>query len=751
MAGVAFTCSHCGKVFPSSDGLTAHIAQHHRRAVRRGEPTKRVDGWVPPGAPAPATRERPFGPRRTRPAAQAGAAPQARVARSAGEAAQTGLALRAGGAPPNAAPRVSPKATWSLGTILACVGLVAGAVTVSVAYGWAATHDSGRLHFHLFWAGELLFFVPAAARLLSRRASRAERLGLLVMVGLFSYLPKLLRDPTTPLFQDELIHWHQAQVMFATGHVFVPNRLIGIIEYFPGLQLLAVQLRHLTGLSTFQVGSVLLALLHVVSLVGVFVIVERLTRSSWVAGMAALVYSLNPGFMFFDSQFSYESLSIVFFVWVIACVVGVQTARGQPGERGAWLTVGLVLAAGCIVTHHLATYILAGALVLVAVVTAARNAASRKDLSIMRDESRRKFGFYRRERRRRLRLTTVFTILVLAGAAVWAALVATGTVAYLAPNVVSGVHQAVALMQHEQQSRRLFVKTTVPSYERFAAFLTPAVLALGALGGLRVLWRHRRQTPPAWLALGLFGLLYFAALPLMLTQDGSEGARRSWAYSYLGLSLLLAPLLAAVLAKTRGKSQRGLLAALIVVLLGAILVGNVSIQVDAEYRFPGPYKYGSDTRSLTPELLGMTSWFRASQGAGQNVVADRDSSLALATFGDAQTAAASPSFPIWELYFWPGLPDQRLVNDLETSDYRYLVIDKRMAQYVPVIGVYFVPNEPQAAQRTSPVPAAALAKYESLPWVTKIYTSDNLEIYRFDFADYTAHPVVTATSLGALP
>jgi hypothetical protein len=68
-----------------------------------------------------------------------------------------------------------------------------------------------------------------------------------------------------------------------------------------------------------------------------------------------------------------------------------------------------------------------------------------------------------------------------------------------------------------------------------------------------------------------------------------------------------------------------------------------------------------------------------------------------------------------------------------------------------VIGVYFVPNEPQAAQRTSPVPAAALAKYESLPWVTKIYTSDNLEIYRFDFADYTAHPVVAATALGALP
>ena len=34
----------------------------------------------------------------------------------------------------------------------------------------------------------------------------------------------------------------------------------------------------------------------------------------------------------------------MFFIWVIACVVGVQTARGRPGERGAWVAVGLMLA-----------------------------------------------------------------------------------------------------------------------------------------------------------------------------------------------------------------------------------------------------------------------------------------------------------------------------------------------------------------------------------------------------------------------
>ena len=127
-----------------------------------------------------------------------------------------------------------------------------------------------------------------------------------------------------------------------------------------------------------------------------------------MAGIAALIYSLNPGFMFFDSQFAYESLAIVFFIWVIACVIGMQTtgatallpagagaaplaaapagaggaappAGARPDEQNAWLSIGLVLTAGCIVTHHLATYILVVVSMLMAFVTAQRNATSWSD------------------------------------------------------------------------------------------------------------------------------------------------------------------------------------------------------------------------------------------------------------------------------------------------------------------------------------------------------------------------------------
>ena len=212
--------------------------------------------------------------------------------------------------------------------------------------------------------------------------------------------------------------------------------------------------------------------------------------------------------------------------------------------------------------------------------------------------------------------------------------------------------------------------------------------------------------------------------------------------------MLIAPFVALVLAKRRAWFAHGVLVALIVAPLGAVLVGNVTIQADADYRFPGPYVYGSDTRSLTPELLGLADWMRATQGAGQGVVADRDTSLVLASIGDEQTTEGSPTFPIWELYFSTARPSTRLVSELITSDWRYMVIDRRMSQHLPVGANYFESQLPPAGG-TSPPSAAALSKYEYLPWVTKVYTSDNLEVYRFDFAEYRSaagRPPVVAES-----
>ncbi len=743
---LAFACSRCGALLATSDELSAHLARHHAGPLAR-QPLRRIDRWTRPepgqaggavagGAAAPHAAGLPLG--------------RADLAERRHEAHGAGPARAPRAAAATRAARLSPA------LLLACAGLVVGAATVSVAYAWAAAHGGGHLPYHLFWLGELLFFVPAAVRLLSRQASRAERLALLALVGLFAYLPKFLRDPTGPLFHDELVHWHQAQTLFATGQVFAPNRLLGIVEYFPGLELLTVQLRHLTGLSTFQTASILLPVLHVLALTGVFFAVERLTHSSWTAGLAALVYALNPSFVFFHSQFSYESLSIVFFIWVVACAAGLHAAAAasrdkriaridlraaaQRSDQAAWLVVGLVLAAGCIVTHHLATYILVSVLALVTAVAALRRHEVRLRLLTVQTAGGEVLRRSLDKRRGGLALTATLVAVVLGGALTWAVLVAPETAGYLGANVVGAGHAVVALVHRAHGARALYAGSPYPSYERDAAFATPLLLGVAALGGLRLLWRHRRTAPSPTIALALFGLLYFAAAPAMLTAAGSEGARRTWGYSYLGLSVLVAPFLAAALLRARSAARRGLLTAAVVAGLVALLVGNVSIQVDAAYRLPGPYVYGSDARSLTPELLATAAWFRVTQGPGQRVVADRDTALAFGSFGDALPAAASTGFPIWQLYFSAAPPSPGLVGELVYGRYRYLVVDRRMARDLPQVGDYFVDSEPGAGTRTTPVPAAALTKFAHVPWATCIYASDDLAVYRLDLAEYTPAP-----------
>ncbi len=257
--------------------------------------------------------------------------------------------------------------------LLPPLGVLIGAAAITGAYAEAATVPSDDLsHFHLFWIGTALFIVPVFLRLCAVGVARGERLALIATVGLFDYLPKYLRSPDSPLYHDELAHWRQSEVMYATGRLFQPNPTIDILRSFPGLHALTVSLRVLSGLSTFDIGVVLPGLLHVIALIGIFVLAEQATLSARTAALAAVLYSLNPSFLFFDAEYAYESLGIVLCVWVIVAIVAMQRASGDRARQLAWFASGLVLAAACVVTHHLSSYIAVVVSVCIAVVTVAR-------------------------------------------------------------------------------------------------------------------------------------------------------------------------------------------------------------------------------------------------------------------------------------------------------------------------------------------------------------------------------------------
>jgi hypothetical protein len=583
------------------------------------------------------------------------------------------------------------------------LALAAGGAGVAYAYVSAA-RGGGNAYFTIFWVGMIAFLVPAAIRIVSAAAGRGERLALVAAVGLFEYLPKLFRDPTSPLYADELAHWRQAEAVRHTGKLFAANPLIPVIQGYPGLHAVTAALGELSGLSTWNTAEVLLASLHALTLVGIFLIAERVGRSVRAGAIAALIYAVAPNYMFFNSQFSYESLAIVLAIWSLVCVVVAHDEDRCAGSRRVWLGLAGLLALATVATHHLSSYVLVLLFAAVALVHTLRR--PREALGLTREL---------------WLLTAVGALAALA----WALLVAPDVGGYLGQPIQGAVKNVGSLLGGGQQPRALFKGSGVPIYERVSAFLAPALAALAAGAALLRIRRERDYRPLTLVFCGL-AVAYFASLPFILTAAGSESGRRSWAFSYVGLAVIVAPMIERLL-----REPRRLIVPLAVLLaFVAVLVGNVSADLNVAYRFPGPYLYGSDTRSLTGELRAATTWLATSQGTGLRVVADRYSGLSFGSFGDEWVPSASAGFPVWELYSSDGHPSKRLISELESSDWRYLVVDKRMAQFEPLVGVYFSSAEPAALHVTT----TDLAALDSAPWLIKLWDSGNIEIFRFDFA-----------------
>jgi hypothetical protein len=620
-----------------------------------------------------------------------------------------------GAAPGMSQPSPIPQGR-SLGSWLVWLSLPVAAGIVGYAFYYAAHHDNMR-HFNIFWIGMLVFMVPAAIRLLSDGATRTERLQITAAWGLFAFTPKFFRDPGGPLWYDELAHWLQVENIHDKQAIYQSNPLIPELKYFPGLHIATDALREFTGASTFVAGTTLLALLHLSAVIGVFFIAERLWKSPRVGGIAAIIYALNPGFMIFDSQFAYESLGIVFFIWAVAALVAVQTS--SRGHRG-WVIVGAIVIAGCAPTHHLSSYAAAAVVLLAAIIMA---------------------------RRKLTRAQTVGTIALVAAAvasnAAWFFAGGSSAIGYLGPHVGGGLSQVFALFDHPHGTRKLFERSMLPKYERAAAFLAPPITALGVAVGLRYV-RRLRDVTPSLLALAVLAFFYFAAIPFFLTTAGNEGARRSLDFSYLGVAIIVAPV--AVLGATRWKAhvaassgtrwyaqarRRALAAGGALGVAGVILLlGNAASGFNAAYRFPGPFIYGSDTRSQTAEMYGMVDWFRSTQGTDRRMIVDRYNGMIFAARGRELPVEPSTAFPAWQLYFRSTAPPLALLKQLSESRDDYIVVDERMAQYTPLIGIYFSPNEPLAQERTRPLSRADLAKFRRMDWARNIYSSDTLKIYR---------------------
>jgi hypothetical protein len=613
----------------------------------------------------------------------------------------------------------------------------AGMAAIVKSYVIAQATVSNEAEFIWFWAGMNLMELPLIAVIARRGTGAAVRSALLLIIGITTYAPKLLRDPSAPIFHDEYAHWRAAYDIVASGRLFQPAQIIPVIARYPGLHAATAAIVDVTGLSVWQAGMVLVLLCHVALLVGIMTLARAVGLDSRAATLAAVAYGFNASFLYFDTQYSYESMSITLVVWSLAAFTQAIRARSGP-HRGAWCCLTMVLSFGCAITHHLTTIELTAVMVIVSVALSLPRAA-RSD------------GW--RGTAVTAWLLTAFTLAVILG---WIALMAPITIAYLSPYLGTAVQQLTQMVSGASSGRQLFSASLSPWWEHVAAFGVTVVALVFAAGGLlprqwRSNGRHAAGRERALLSgYATIGLVYFPSTVFIFSQAGAEGARRSWAISWIGLAVLTA-VSAAWLVDWAGLRRRaaarwtalGVLTAM----TATALVGGTAAGLDASYRFPGPYLYGSDARSDTPELNALAQWFLARFGPGHRMVTDRYTGLEMASFGLQNTAMPSAAFPIWDLYTaQPGQPlgPPLLFTVLTQGHYFYLVVDKRMAVDVPQLGIYFAGNEPNFVLPNGR-PAFRLATFDEVPWMSKIFESDNYAVYRMKLPvvgePYQARPV----------
>jgi hypothetical protein len=565
---------------------------------------------------------------------------------------------------------------------LLTVGFLDGTLGLIYTYHVARAATGGTSYFAYFWLSILVAFVPALYVSLQANQPKVVRQVVLVGWGAFTLLPKFLISVNAPVYFDEYGHFRQVKEIVATGHLQPPNSYVPIISSFPGLETLTAGLHLATGLSIWHSGQVVVLLAHAGCLLVVYEVAAAVGVPDWAAGLAAMFFSLNPSYMFFDTQFSYESLGISLCFLVTLCCLRARLAW-TAGQARRWSAAGVLAAAACVTTHHVSSIV---ALILTALVA---TLVPPKALDAVTAKAARAGSWV---------VFGAVTVMTMA----WFAGPASATFAYLYPHIQTGLSQLRAMFQKPKgatgpaqavvaaaapATHSLFSGSQIPRYEQLAGYLSPflALVAVATASLVTVFRRERLISLRLGAAFAIVAALYFLSLPLTLTSGGGEAAHRSWAFTYLGVAVVIS-----IGAWHLGRFSAGRRTAIKVALsciMVVVLVGNVASGEDVDYRFPGPNQFGTDTRSGSPALTTAIEWMQSHIPAGTRVVTDRFTGEYIE--GDTDLVVPSPTQYTGYLLYQEGSdPDPQLRAFLRKDNFRYFVLDRTIETEVPLDGFF---------------------------------------------------------------
>ena len=596
---------------------------------------------------------------------------------------------------------VKPNLTLGLFPFLTLTN-AAGLLLISIAYylGQVGVYD---LEF-TFLLGLLLIFVPNLLRILSPTPARLERLFLLCGLGVTFYVVALMLSPLHIASFDEFLHWLTADNILRTQHLFSDNSMLPVSPYYPGLEIVTNAISSLTGLTTFEASIPLIIAARLLTVLGLFLFYEKITNSSRMASIATIVYMANPHFIFFDAQYSYETIALPLAICALYILARYENIGG--GNRAVIFTSWLVLIA-LTFSHHMTDYVFDGLLLLWALVSFFSTTPRKRSIHLLTLAA---FGV----------LLAVVYAFFMQGNPVWG---------YLSSYFDTAFKELGQIITGTSESRPLFTSTGAapsPIWDRLLMLGSVALVAFCLPFGLLTLWRvHRKNALP--MMLGIFALAYPVTQAFRFTTFGPEIADRSTPFLFLAVAYVITVLITHFW-PTRMLSKRAI--ALVTCVISVILLGGVILDAGAGFtNFPGPYTVGADGRSITPDGIDAALWALTYLGPDNRLGTDRTDQMLMSTYGDQRIVTqlddqidVSPIFTSAQL-------DANDLALLRQGKIHYLVVDMRLSTAVPALGFYFVSDEPGANQITTPISPGALTKFNDDPLINRFFDSGNIVIY----------------------
>jgi hypothetical protein len=571
-----------------------------------------------------------------------------------------------------------------------------GLFTVDTAFNASRANQPGAELY--YWLGLGLIFVPALVRILLPQASRVERIGLICVVATCLFLTKVTISPFHYSGYDETLHLVTLNDIVNTKHLFTKNPLLPVSPYYPGLEIVASALCNLSGMNTLQAGYTVAGVATLLMVLCIFILSELLSRSARLASIAAMIYMTNPHFLFFDTQFAYETLALPLATFVMFAMTRYEMLNSS--RRWVLLAAWFVLIA-LDVTHHVTNFLFEGMFLFwAAIYLFMRPLPLRKSIVIFTIG----FGL----------VVTVLTVL----------LIGNTVISYFTSFFSDlGTQIAKTLGNSSSDSRQLFGSTGTPTplWERLVSLGSVGLITMSTPFFLLCFWRRYRRITLLWV-LAVIVIFYPILQVLRLTSSGAEISDRSSPFIFIGISFLAAVSIVQYwpVRKLTWRQPALISAVILVIFMGGIILGE---GIPATF-LPGPYEVSADGRSIDPEGIQAALWSYTYLGPKNRVFTDRANQLMESVYGDQYVVTnIGDGIELSDVFFEATMSSD-LINKLRAGEVHFLFVDMRLTTAPPVVGFYFEQGE--TAEVLTP---ALLNKFDAVPQINRLFDSGNIVVY----------------------